>query len=109
MIIGIIGKKGSGKDTIADYLVKNHGFIKFAFADKVKEVCKAMFNMTDKDFTENNKEVIKPDWNISPRQALQLFGTDICRKVLPEKIPELKNRITNIIAGKLGVNIGFNL
>jgi Fe-S cluster assembly protein SufD len=25
------------------------------------------------------------------------------------KIPELKKRITNIIAGKLGVNIGFNL
>lgn len=90
MIIGIIGKKGSGKDTIADYLVKNHGFIRFAFADKVKEVCKAMFNMTDKDFIEKNKEVLKPDWNISPRQALQLFGTDIGRKILPEKIPELK-------------------
>ena len=90
IIIGIIGKKGSGKDTIADYLVKNHGFIRFAFGDKVKDVCKAMFNMTNKDFTEKNKEVIKSDWNISPRQALQLFGTDICREILTEKIPELK-------------------
>ena len=26
-----------------------------------------------------------------------------------EKIPELKKRITNIIASKLGVSIGFNL
>ena len=25
------------------------------------------------------------------------------------KIPEIKSRITKIIAGKLGVNIGFNL
>ena len=32
MIIGISGFQSSGKDTIADYLVKEHGFVKLSFA-----------------------------------------------------------------------------
>ena len=41
-------------------------------------------------------------------KALLMYGfaNNVMQSV---KIPELKNRITNIIAGKLGVNIGFNL
>jgi Fe-S cluster assembly protein SufD len=34
------------------------------------------------------------------------FANNVIQSV---KIPELKNRITNIIANKLGVKIGFNL
>ena len=37
MIIGLSGKAGSGKDTIADYLVTNYGYTKFALADAVRE------------------------------------------------------------------------
>ena len=37
MIIGIVGNKNVGKDTLADYLVKEKGFIKYAFADPLKE------------------------------------------------------------------------
>ena len=43
MIIGIIGAIGSGKDTIADYLVKNHGFTRLSFAGKVKDVAAIVF------------------------------------------------------------------
>ena len=41
-------------------------------------------------------------------KALLMYGfaNNVMQSV---KIPELKKRITNIIAGKLGVNIGFNL
>ena len=38
-IIGILGNKRVGKDTVADYLVKNYGFIKYNFADPIKEIC----------------------------------------------------------------------
>lgn len=37
-LIGLAGKAQVGKDTTADYLVKNYGFKKMAFADYLKQV-----------------------------------------------------------------------
>lgn len=37
-IIGLCGKAQVGKDTTADYLVKNHGFKKMALAEYLKQV-----------------------------------------------------------------------
>jgi hypothetical protein len=37
MIIGISGYARSGKDTVANYLVENHGFTRLAFADSMRE------------------------------------------------------------------------
>ena len=37
-IIGLAGRARSGKDTIANYLVKNYGFKQFAFAEHLKNV-----------------------------------------------------------------------
>jgi len=47
MIIGLCGVAGSGKDTVADFLVKNHGFVKVAFADPLKRICKDVFDFSD--------------------------------------------------------------
>jgi hypothetical protein len=38
VIIGLAGKKQSGKDTVADYLVEQYGYIKLGFADAVKHM-----------------------------------------------------------------------
>jgi hypothetical protein len=38
MIIGLTGYAQSGKDTVANYLVKQHGFTRVAFADKIRDV-----------------------------------------------------------------------
>lgn len=37
-IVGLLGKKQAGKDTVAARLVAVHGYRRFAFADAVKEV-----------------------------------------------------------------------
>lgn len=37
-VIGLIGKKRVGKDTVAAQLVESHGFARLAFADVLKEV-----------------------------------------------------------------------
>lgn len=37
MIIGLTGLAQSGKDTVASFLVENHGFERRAFADKLKQ------------------------------------------------------------------------
>lgn len=38
LIVGLSGKKQSGKDTVAVYLSEHYGFIQFAFADVLKRV-----------------------------------------------------------------------
>lgn len=37
MIIGLLGYAGSGKDAVAEILVKEHGFKRRAFADKIRD------------------------------------------------------------------------
>lgn len=52
MIIGIHGIKRSGKDTVAQYLMKkNAGLVQIAFADAIKESLSAAFN-TDNTLPE---------------------------------------------------------
>jgi hypothetical protein len=47
VIIGIAGLAGVGKDTTADFLARNHGFVKVALADPLKRICREVFNFTD--------------------------------------------------------------
>lgn len=56
----LLGKMGAGKDTVADYLHKEYGFTRFAFADKVKEIARDLF----------------PDVFVAgkPRELLQALG-----------------------------------
>jgi hypothetical protein len=81
MIIGLIGKKQVGKDTVADYLIRNHGFIKYAYADPLKAACKILFLLSDEQLHNNKlKETVDPRWGMTPRQIFQLVGTDLFRK-----------------------------
>jgi dephospho-CoA kinase len=41
--IALTGKMRSGKDTVADHLIKNYGFTRFAFGDGIRSVCKDLF------------------------------------------------------------------
>jgi hypothetical protein len=43
LIILLTGWSESGKDTVADILVKNHGFTKYAFADPLKDLCSSLY------------------------------------------------------------------
>ena len=45
MLIAISGRARSGKDTIANVLIKNFGFKRVAFADKLKEICSDVFDL----------------------------------------------------------------
>lgn len=46
MIVGISGLAGSGKDTCADFFVRNHGFVKVAFADPLKRIVREVFGFS---------------------------------------------------------------
>jgi len=46
-IVGVTGQAGSGKDTVADHLVNNHGYVKIALADPIKRFGREVFGFTD--------------------------------------------------------------
>lgn len=51
MRIALTGQKGSGKDTVANYLKKNYGFTKLAFADPIRDAVKNIFQLdTDSEY-----------------------------------------------------------
>ena len=78
-IIGLCGNKGSGKDTIADFLIEKYNFKKIAFADFIKSALKQLFDWNDDTFTQENKEKKDDYWDITPREMCQQLGTEFLR------------------------------
>lgn len=42
LLIALHGEQGAGKDATAEILVRKHGFTRFAFADRLKQMCEAL-------------------------------------------------------------------
>lgn len=95
MIIGFCGKKRSGKDTGASILINKYGFIRYAFADALKNACSEIFLLSEEQVNGNKKEEIDERWNLSPRKIFQIFGTEIFREKLDNFFPELKEYKNN--------------
>jgi hypothetical protein len=86
IIIGIGHKKGVGKDTVANRLVDTHGFIRMSFADPLKEACRIIFHFTDAQLYGDLKEVVDKRWGKTPRQILQMFGSDALRNIIDRDV-----------------------
>ena len=85
MIIGLVGKSGSGKDTVAGFL-KESGAYTIGLADPLKEFCKEVFDFSDAQLygPSANRNAIDERWGITPRHALQTLGTDWGRSLHPD-------------------------
>jgi hypothetical protein len=91
MLIGLVGLIGSGKDTVAEKLVEEHGYIRDSFARSLKDAVSSMFNwdreLLEGNTSESRKWREQPDafWSekmgkeITPRWILQYFGTEVMR------------------------------
>ena len=98
MIIGLTGKRLSGKDTVANYLVEQKGYQHLNFSHKMKEAIAALFDITleevdelkgDRDgFSEGTVAIALPSGTryFTWVEFLQRFGTDMGRKVLGEDL-----------------------
>ena len=62
-LIGICGNKFNGKDTIADYLVKNYGYTKISLSDSLKHALQEIFCFSDEQLWGSQKEIIDVFWN----------------------------------------------
>lgn len=49
MLLAVLGRSGSGKDTFADYLVEERGFTKMAFTEPLYEMARTYFGMQEKN------------------------------------------------------------
>ena len=92
MIIGVCGFIGSGKDTVADYLVNFHEYRRESFANSLKDAVAQVFGW-DRTMLEGRttqarewRECVDTWWaerlhmpNLTPRLMLQLWGTEVCR------------------------------
>lgn len=61
MLIGISGLAGSGKDTCADFLVRNKSFVKVALADPLKRIARDVFDFTDEQLWGPSSSRNAPD------------------------------------------------
>jgi hypothetical protein len=93
IIIGLRGKIGVGKDTMADYLVENYGFQKFSFATALKKIIAIItgwdiefVNGTNSDLRPLRETLVHPVYNKTCRQMLQYVGTDLLRNQLHSEI-----------------------
>lgn len=85
-LIGISGKAGSGKDTVANYLYEKYIQTSvLPLAHPLKLCAAAAFGIPVQDFYDREiKEKRTQAWDYSPRQIAQLLGTECFRKVFGE-------------------------
>lgn len=125
MIVALSGKKKSGKDTVANFLVKDQGFTKLSLATPLKDLIIKVFridpNLLYDDEKKDNeldgyitidyshldemRAIITEEWGVNinyetrenieeyfgkeiktPRQLMQVIGTDIIRNEINDEI-----------------------
>lgn len=82
-LIGLCGRKGSGKSTAGRVLVDQFGLHEMAFADPLKKGLQAMFGFEEDQLWGERKDVLDPHWKITPRSILQYMGTEVFREAIP--------------------------
>jgi hypothetical protein len=85
-LIGLTGKKGSGKDTIAIKL-KEYAYQQYAFADPLKRGIQQLFDLSDEQlYDETMKETVDSRWGVKPRQLFQVIGTEIFQHTIHQHL-----------------------
>jgi len=82
ILIGLAGPARSGKTTAANHLAVEHGFECYAFADPLREGIMTIFNLSPEDLEGDAKEQPIAWLGRSPRQLMQLLGTEWGRHMI---------------------------
>ena len=115
-VIAVCGIKGNGKDTVADYIIKQYpNWEKDSFAGTLKDAVSAIFGWDRKMLAGETPEdrakreekdkywSEKLGFDVTPRNILQIFGTECVRNHFHKNIwvdsleRKVKNSKNNII------------
>lgn len=86
LLIGLHGLARTGKDTAATYLAAHYALLSYAFAEPLKLAIMQMFNLTADHIEGALKEQPLPGIGKSPRQLMQLLGTDWGRDLVHREL-----------------------
>ena len=86
-LIGLTGRAGCGKNTVADFLCETHGFVQIALADPLRDGLKAMLGLTAEQLHRRDLKETPIDWiGKSPRELLQTLGTEWGRELVADDL-----------------------
>jgi predicted kinase len=106
MLIALFGPPGAGKDTVAKRLVELHGFVRIAFADKVRELAYETLPVHARD------EIDKKGWDDCKRMAdnfyrehlervgygaRKVLGDDVWIKAVERQVMQLLAQHKNVV------------
>jgi hypothetical protein len=102
-IIAICGAKRSGKDTLAHYISYKYLHKKLAFADPLKDAVNALFQFSPEQTGDGDlKDRVDEHWGITPRCALQFFGTEVLQYKIQELLPGIDRKfLANTLVSKI--------
>ncbi|MDA3807819.1 MAG: hypothetical protein PF440_07885 [Thiomicrorhabdus sp.] len=80
-LLGLLGYAGSGKDTAYEIIRKHRpDYVRFAFADKLKEFCSVAFDLPINHFHDVDKKNVPHQYSASTKMMSDFF--DSCYKVM---------------------------
>jgi hypothetical protein len=87
-IIGITGRARSGKDTLAGYLVDNHGFAKITLAGPIRRFIGELTGLSEAELTDGPLKEAPLAWlgGVSPRRMMQTLGTEWGRNMIADEL-----------------------
>lgn len=89
MLVIFVGKIGSGK-TAAANILKKYSFEEETFAEPIKQFLLSIgFNYEEVYGSQEEKLKVNKFWNVSGREFMQKFATDIMRNQLQQVMPQL--------------------
>lgn len=87
MILGLCGAAGAGKNTVADRLCGQHGWIQFGFADPVYAAVSSATGIPVPRLRDRKVKEEPIEWlGKSPRELLQTLGTEWGRNMVRDDI-----------------------
>lgn len=84
-VIALKGGKHNGKSHVANIMKRKMGYSVLAFGDHLKEIMSLMFGFTHDQLYGDKKEIPDEEWCITPREAMQWFGTEIMREAISKR------------------------
>lgn len=95
VLLGLTGRAGAGKDTVAEHLTAEFNTLRYAFALPIKAGLMSMLGLEWEDIEDRERKEAPIPWlGRSPRELMQTLGTEWGRQIVaPDLWVRLARRV----------------